>query len=375
MLSEATEGKGYSMAMRIEEGDRCYTGVNSLWKRKSLCLSISKPMIRILLNLLLFVVVCVSALTSRAVAQIKTESEDSYLRFGETQIIRYQVGATIDARKGPVQKVLAMVAVPFDCPEQDVELVNEDISQHVSEIDYRYLNKFSGGGARQLLISIPYLPGGEQASVLLTFEVRIKEILPPEDTTTLSKPRKPDRELKKYLGKSPYIETKHAKIKRTLKKIDEDLKQESPEAVTDWQRVEAIYDFVQSHVKYVEGPDKSALRTLNDASGDCQNISALFVALCRTAGVPARIVWVHEHNYPEFCLVDQEGNPHWFPCESSGMRAFGEMPTLRPIMQKGDNFRVPERPREALRYASDYLIGLPVNGGGKPKVKYIRRQL
>lgn len=319
---------------------------------------------------------CTILSAGHATAQIKSQvTEDSFLTFGETQIVRYQVGVTVDARKGAVQKVLAMVAVPFDCPEQEVELVEEEVSRHVSEIDYRYLNKFSGGGARQLLVTIPYLPGGEQASALLTFDVRMKTILPPEDTTSLTKPRKPGRELKKYLGKSPYIDTKHARIKKTLKKIDQTLNEESSEDISDWQRVEAIYDFVQEHVKYVEGPDKSALKTLDDASGDCQNISALFVALCRTAGVPARIVWVHEHKYPEFCLEDKEGNPHWFPCEYSGMRAFGEMPTLRPIMQKGDNFRVPERPREALRYASDYLIGLPVQGGGKPKVKYIRRQL
>ncbi len=117
------------------------------------------------------------------------------------------------------------------------------------------------------------------------------------------------------------------------------------------------------------------MKTLADASGDCQNISALFVALCRTAGVPARIVWVHEHNYAEFCLVDPQGKPHWFPCESSGTRAFGEMPLARTILQKGDNFRVPERPRIKLRYASDYLIGLPVPGSGKPRVRYIRNQL
>jgi hypothetical protein len=35
-------------------------------------------------------------------------------------------------------------------------------------------------------------------------------------------------------------------------------------------------------------------------------------------------------------------------------------------LQKGDNFRVPER-KEKLRYASDYMICL-----GRPQVKYIR---
>jgi hypothetical protein len=50
------------------------------------------------------------------------------------------------------------------------------------------------------------------------------------------------------------------------------------------------------------------------------------------------------------------------------------MPLARPILQKGDNFRVPER-KEHLRYASDYMIGVPAGpSGGRPKVKYIRDQ-
>jgi hypothetical protein len=47
------------------------------------------------------------------------------------------------------------------------------------------------------------------------------------------------------------------------------------------------------------------------------------------------------------------------------------MPLARVILQKGDNFSVPER-KERLRYASDYMIGIPTLGGGKPSVKYIR---
>jgi hypothetical protein len=66
---------------------------------------------------------------------------------------------------------------------------------------------------------------------------------------------------------------------------------------------------------------------------------------------------------------------YWFPCESAGSDSFGEMPLARTILQKGDNFRVPERKKERLRYASDFMIGLPTPGGGRPKVKYIREQV
>lgn len=363
------------------------------------------PARRTTVGLYLLIAACGLALAEPSAAQIKTAQENPYLRFGETRVSRYQVGATVEARKGPVQQVLAMVAIPFTCAEQDVEIVEQDISPQVDKVEYRPLGAFAEGGARQMLITIPYLPGGEKAHAIVTFEVRTRTILPPEDPSALTIPAKPDRDLKRFLGRSPYIETKHAKIKKALREIEASLAASSSPSKGDplsketergidyatssdevtqkskknissaWQQVEAIYQYVQDHVEYVEGPDKSAVKTLTDASGDCQNISALFVALCRTARVPARIVWVHEHNYPEFCLVDPQGQPHWFPCESSGTRAFGEMPLARTILQKGDNFRVPERPREALRYASDFLIGLPVPGSGKPRVKYIRNQL
>ncbi len=315
-------------------------------------------------------------------AQIKSATADSFARYGEIQVTRYRVGASVTAKRGAVRDVLAIVAVPLSCPEQEVELLEEDISDYVRSHDYRLLR---GNGARQMLIRVPQLPNKAKAHAILTFEVRTRVILPPEETSGLIIPKKPPRELKRYLGKSPFIETRHSKFKKLTKQILAKLEspgelasagsQEATPPITDWQRVEAIYIHVQDSIQYKEQDDKSALATLKDGHGDCQNISALFVALCRTQKIPARIVWVHQHNYPEFCLADAEGKLHWFPCESSGTRAFGEMPIARVIMQKGDNFKVPER-KKSLRYASDYMIGLPAApGGGAPSHKFIREQL
>lgn len=328
-------------------------------------------------------------------AQLTETAPDPFRTYGDTIAVRYRVGASIEATKGPVRDIVAMVAVPFECDEQEVIVADEDISAEIGSVDYRMVN----GGARQMVITIPYLPGGTEAHAILTFEVRTKVILPPEEelTAQLVPPKKPDRELKRYLGRSPYIQHNHGKIRRTLKEIfaltatqsasgaervstepaptEETETEDDPVTLTTWQRVEKIYDYVQGSIEYIEGEDQSAVETLDRGKGDCHDVSALFVALCRADKIPARMVWVHEHQYPEFCLADAEGKLHWFPSESSGMRAFGEMPTARVIMQKGDNFQVPERPRDALRYASDYLIGLPVDGSGKPKVRYIREML
>ena len=89
------------------------------------------------------------------------------------------------------------------------------------------------------------------------------------------------------------------------------------------------------NVEYVEGPDKGAIDALRDEQADCQGRSMLFIALCRANKIPARMVWVDGHAYPEFYLEDAEGKGYWFPCESAGTRAFGEMPLRADDPAKG----------------------------------------
>jgi transglutaminase-like putative cysteine protease len=259
-----------------------------------------------------------------------------------------------------------MVAVPLECPEQEVKLVDEEFSANVDEVTYRMLQ----GGARQMLISVPFLRHGDTARAVVTAEVTARPVLPPEETDHLTIPKRLPRNLRMFVGGSPYIEVKHQRVRSLSREVLKDI----DEGASDWEKVEAIYDYVLEHVDYVEGPDKGALETLRDGQADCQGRSMVFIALCRANKVPARMVWVDGHAYAEFYLEHAEDEGHWYPVESAGTRAFGEMPLARVILQKGDNFNVPER-KERLRYASDYLIGLPTPGGGRPTVKYIREPL
>jgi hypothetical protein len=222
---------------------------------------------------------------------------------------------------------------------------------------------------KQMLISIPYLADGATAHAIVKTEVTTRTILPPEKTDELKIPKKIPSKLKLYTIGSPYIEVNHQRIHS----LSKELLAEISDSATDWEKVEAIYDGVLKKISYVEGPDKGAVEALRDGKADCQGRSAVFVAVCRANKIPARIVWVHGHCYPEFYMERADGDGQWYPCESAGTRAFGEMPLARPILQKGDNFRVPER-KEHLRYASDYLIVVPAPGSGRPKVKYIRDQ-
>lgn len=302
-----------------------------------------------------------------AIAQIKEEAAThNRVQYGPPDTIRMRIGAEITASRGAARNIVVSIAVPLDCPEQQVKIISEDVSSEVGSVDYRPV---SGGEVKQMVISIPRLASGATAKATVDFEVTSHTILPPAKTDDLVISQRPPRPIRQYLGGSPYIETKHQKIRSLSKEVWKDL----DDTATDWERVEAIYDFVLDKVEYVEGPDKGALDALRDEQADCQGRSMLFIALCRANKIPARMVWVDGHAYPEFYLEDADGKGYWFPCESAGTRAFGEMPLARTILQKGDNFRVPERPKERLRYASDYMIGVPVGKGGRPKVKFIRQ--
>jgi hypothetical protein len=300
-----------------------------------------------------------------------------------------------------------MVAVPLPCAEQEVRLIHEDFSPQ-AQIDKRVLPT---GEAQQMLVYIPQLGGGEEAQAIATFEVTTRTILPPTETSSLVIAARPPKELKLYLGASPFINTRHRNIRAAVKEAWESLEAggdaratqdpqhegsqgehdqgaapnaappdstpadaapaDVTEPPTDWQRVEALYDYVLDHVEYVEGDDMSAIECLARGTGDCQAIGALFVAMCRTAEIPARLVWVHDHQYAEFYLEDADGEGRWYPVETAGQRAFGEMPVARVILQKGDSFRVPERRKERLRYASDYAMFL-ATPQAKPVIKYVR---
>jgi F0F1-type ATP synthase assembly protein I len=56
------------------------------------------------------------------------------------------------------------------------------------------------------------------------------------------------------------------------------------------EKAARIYDFVVKHVRYTaQDYERGALWALENRTGDCSEHSYLFVALCRAAGIPARI--------------------------------------------------------------------------------------
>ncbi len=279
---------------------------------------------------------------------------------GEKLTQRWQVGVEITAI-APCGGIMATAPVPGNWPEQTVRLADQDLSPSV-RLGQRQLK----GGVTQMLVSVPRLNAGETAKALLTFEVTRSALTPPPDTSIFRLAKSPPRDVRSYLSESPYIESRNSKIKR----LATELTQEEKPA---WETVETIYDWVRENVEYKNGELKGALQALEDGDGDCEELTSLFIALCRANKIPARTVWVPGHCYPEFYLEDDEGNGYWIPCQAAGTRDFGGMPDHRPILQKGDNFRVPEK-KQPQRYVAEFLQVKSLSGA-PPKVRFIRELL
>ena len=307
-----------------------------------------------------FSVAVLASYGSPALAQFEDDAATGGARIDKTLVQKLKVGLEVTAEGGPCRGLKATVPVPTDWPEQQVRILEEKHTPNVKKVRYHTL----GAGAKQMVVEIPHLPSGEKASATVLFEVSRSSLLPPDDTSGFKIPTKVERELTIYLGSSPYIETRHPKIV--------ELARQAGAGKEGWEKVEAIYDLTREKVEYKNGELKGAAKALIDGTGDCEELTSLFIALCRNHRIPARMVWVHEHCYPEFYLVDGKGKGHWFPCQAAGTRAFGGIPEHRPILQKGDNFRDPDRPKEPLRYVSEFVKGSVTKGGGQPKVEFIR---
>ncbi len=296
-----------------------------------------------------------------AQAQFETEQVDNKgAKLDQSLTKKYKFGVSITASSGPCRGVVATIPVPTNWPEQKVEVGAEDLSSQVRNVSYRTI----AGGVKQMVISIPQLERGESAHAFVTFEITRHSLVPPDDTSIFKEPQKDKlpKDFLFYLGNSPYIETTSPKIVKLAKEVTA--------GKSGWEKVEAIYDSAREKVQYKNGDLKGALRALNDGTGDCEELTSLFIAMCRAVGIPARSVWVPDHCYAEFYLVDEEGKGYWFPCQAAGSRAFGGIPEHRPILQKGDNFRDPDRPKERLRYVNEFLKGAKIQG--KPKVEFVR---
>ncbi len=285
-----------------------------------------------------------TAKTKKEKVVVEPDSKAS-AQYWSARKIQMRFGLQFQSNDNHCKELYATIPFPRDWPEQKVTILEAELPDFA-----RYKERELSGGIKQLVLEIPALAARQQLDVVVTVEVEKFFIKGPEDPASLVYPKKTlrDKDLVWSLGDSPFIDTKSRQIRAIAKEI----KDKSPENA--WQHVEAIFDWVRDNIQYRNGTLRTTQEALKDKFGDCEEMSGLFVAICRASNIPARCVWIPEHCYPEFYLEDANGFGHWFPCQAAGDRQFGEMQEYRPILQKGDRFKVPEH-TSLQRYVAEFF--------------------
>ena len=303
-------------------------------------------------------------------------------QLGESQTQIWRTGIIIEP--GPaMENVLITMPVPMEWREQRILSVNEERMDAglASQIIYRNI-----GGAMEMRLQIGNLRPMRPLEIVVEFELQNYALLPPENPGQYIIPTRSriPQEYRQYLQPSPTIESNNPVFSRMFAEI-------TRERPTDWDKVEALYSFVQNNVKYDDQarnrPARGALAITRMPRGewtaDCKDMSCLFVALCRAGGIPARIVRVPEHCYAEFYLeLRQEartGNSRpvgfWFPCQVSGTYSFGGIPEKRVILQKGDSFPEPDNPRARKLFPTPVFSGSLMPGSPNPRYRWIQEAI
>ncbi len=120
-----------------------------------------------------------------------------------------------------------------------------------------------------------------------------------------------------YLQPEALVESNHPDIISKAKEITAGKR-------SDIDKAMAIFAFVQQYMNYSDSHpqrNKGALSALQHRYGVCEDYAALFVALCRSSGIPARMIYgqssiegdgeFFEHAWAEFFLLSHG----WVPVE------------------------------------------------------------
>ncbi len=293
-------------------------------------------------------------------APLQFQNKNAHSDMERERTLRWKVGIKIAAATGPCSGIRGTFSVPIDWPEQDVKVVEENVSDTVRQTQYRNLD----AGVRQMFFVIPRLNFGETAEVTVTFEVTRRTKPLPLDTTVYHIPKSMPREVRKYLSNSPKIDVRNTKIRMKSKELTADKD-------TAWEKAEAIYTWMKENVKHTNSPLQGSVKTLGQKAGGHEDLANLFIALCRASKIPARTVWVPNYSYAEFYLVDADKKGEWFPCEFKEKTQFATVSQPYMILQKGENVQVPEA-KERMRFVPEFVKAAP---GSRPTVTTVRESL
>ncbi len=256
---------------------------------------------------------------------------------------RLKIVMRVEAEGRPLSRVTATCPLPVDWREQKVKLLSETKPDRCKTRE----RSVEGMGGLWVL-DCPKLSPGQIIEAERIYQITRFQVVCQLDLKQLNRPQAVALELRNYLSDSPGIETGDADLKELAEKIagSEKSPAEFAKAAADW---------VRGHVQYQPGGYRGAKFAFEHHRGDCEDMSALLIALCRINKIPARTVWVEGHAYSELYLEGGGKRGYWIPVELTRPQAFGRIREMQPILQKGDQYRDPAT-RQPIRYLPQQAI-------------------
>lgn len=277
------------------------------------------------------------------------EGQTGYL---EARSFDLSIGLELQGR-GDAGNVMATTTLPVGCPEQTIAGEQVRASGCLAEV------RQVGPYARQLVLRAPSIASGQVIRAVVKSTVTVAkqyfgyraEVFPREQTV-------PADVRRNSLGDSPGIQTRIPELRKLCEELGQGL-------AHPWDRAARFAQWTRRNIRAQIGRFTSVERALADRRGDCEEMSAVFVALCRAAGIPARLVWVPNHNWAEFYLEDSQGEGHWIPAHTACYHWFGWTGAHELVLQKGDRLQLPER-RGLFRLLEDWMRW----SGKRPAIRY-----
>lgn len=255
--------------------------------------------------------------------------------------------------QGDATNLIATTVAPVESAEQTI------IESDVEAIGCRAGVRKLGEHANQLMLLAPGIRRGQVVSATAKYRLRLHKDYRGLEASQFPAEQQVDRQvLREYGTDSPGIEVRSANVRRLAREITAQI--EHP-----WDQAKAFYEWVRENINPRLQSYTSVNRALRDRVGDCEECAAVFVALCRSVGIPARLVWVPGHNWAEFCLLDVDSQPIWIPAHTAAYPWFGWTGVHEVVLQKGDRIHFPEKRRD-YRLLIDWMQWL----GRKPQAHF-----
>ena len=219
----------------------------------------------------------------------------------------------------PIGNFTSFIALPVTISPQQVVR-----SLELSPVDQKISTDIEGNHWTRNDIS--RIDSGKRKTFGYTAYVEMSPMVVPRhnfDVTT-SNPYD-EKFLEKYLRSEPHIESDHPEIAELAKT----LKNRNP-----LKFARNAINTVNNRLKYEIQPEEyGAAFAIEKGKGDCTEYSALFVALCRASGIPARVVagFTHAQNWERHATAEFLIAGRWIPVDVTGYRnstiLFGSLPS------------------------------------------------